>query len=146
MLDFSFGTGLAGLFFASLLAATVLPGGSEFALVAFIANHPDRLAVALAVATFGNTLGALFSYQIGRMLPNRVSHTGIVHLQRFGYWALLFAWLPIVGDGLCVAAGWLRFEPRLTTLLLAIGKLLRYLAVVGGWVLIDETSGVLAGA
>ena len=31
-------------------------------------------------------------------------------LTKYGYWSLLFSWLPIIGDPLCLAAGWLRNE------------------------------------
>ena len=53
------------------------------------------------MATVGNTLGALTSYWIGRLIPNRVHHKSIIYLHRYGYWALLFSWAPLIGDALC---------------------------------------------
>ena len=44
------------------------------------------------------------------------------------------SWVPVIGDALCVAAGWLRFNAWLCMLLLAVGKLLRYVLIAGGWV------------
>jgi len=111
----------------------VLPGGSELVLVAVIHEHPESIWQAVAVATVGNTLGALTSYWIGRLIPNRVQHKSIIYLHRYGYWALLFSWAPLVGDALAVAAGWLRFNPWVSLLAFAIGKLCRYLLIVGGW-------------
>jgi len=47
-------------------------------------------------------------------------------LQRMGPSALLFSWLPIVGDPLCAVAGWLRLSIWPCVLYMAIGKFLRY--------------------
>jgi membrane protein YqaA with SNARE-associated domain len=133
LLNFSEEAGFISLFIASFLAATLLPGGSEVVLVAVIAKHPDALLQAVAVATLGNTLGGATSFLIGWLLPNRAQHRAIIYLHKFGYWSLLFSWVPLFGDALCVAAGWLRFNPWLSLLLFAIGKLFRYVLVAGGW-------------
>jgi len=130
---------LAALFLASFLAATVLPGGSEFALLALIHKHPELLWAAIAVATVGNTLGSMSTYWIGRVLPNRVRPVDVIRLHRYGYWALLFAWLPIIGDALALGAGWLRLSPWWSLLAFAIGKLVRYLMVAGVWVAMAPT-------
>lgn len=133
MFDFSAEAGFVGLFIASFVAATLLPGGSEFVLIAVIHRYPDAVWQAVGVATAGNTLGAMTSYAVGRLIPNRAQHKSIIYLHRYGYWALLFSWMPLVGDALAVAAGWLRFNPWLALLLIAIGKLARYALVAGGW-------------
>lgn len=133
MLDFSAEAGFVGLFIASFVAATVLPGGSEFVLIAVIHEHPEAAWQAVGVATAGNTLGAMTSYAAGRLIPNRAQHKAIIYLHRYGYWSLLFSWLPLVGDALAVAAGWLRFNPWFALALIAIGKLARYALVAGGW-------------
>lgn len=133
LFDFSAEAGFVGLFIASFLAATLLPGGSEVVLIAVIHRHPDAVLHAVAVATVGNTLGGCTSYLIGRLIPNRARSKALIYLHKYGYWALLFSWVPLFGDALCVAAGWLRFNPWLSLLLFAIGKLLRYALVAGGW-------------
>jgi membrane protein YqaA with SNARE-associated domain len=137
MFDFSAEAGFLGLFIASFISATVLPGGSEVVLIAVIHRHPEMLLQAVAVATVGNTLGAMTSYLLGRMIPNRADSRAVIWLHRYGYWALLFSWIPLFGDALCVGAGWLRANPYLSLLLFAVGKLFRYLLVVGGWAWID---------
>lgn len=139
MFDFSAEAGFVGLFIASFAAATLLPGGSEIVLVAVIHKHPDAVWPAVGVATAGNTLGGMSSYLIGRLIPNRAQHKAIIYLHKYGYWSLLFSWVPLVGDALCVAAGWLRFDPWLSMLLFAIGKLARYALVAGGWGLVATT-------
>lgn len=133
LLNFSEEAGFISLFIASFLAATLLPGGSEVVLIAVIAKHPDALLQAVAIATVGNTLGGATSFLIGWLLPNRAQHRAIIYLHKYGYWSLLFSWVPLFGDALCVAAGWLRFNPWLSLLLFAIGKLFRYVLVAGGW-------------
>jgi membrane protein YqaA with SNARE-associated domain len=70
---------------------------------------------------------------IGRLIPNRVDVRWLAQLHRYGYWALLFTWLPLVGDGLAIAAGWLRLSPWISTLAFAVGKGARYLVVAAAW-------------
>jgi len=133
MFDFSAEHGLLGLFFAAFVSATVLPGGSEVVLVAVLHQQPGLFWQAIGVATLGNALGATTSYAIGRMIPNRTEARTLSWLKKYGYWALLMSWLPIVGDALAVGAGWLRFNPVLSITLMAIGKLVRYAVIAGGW-------------
>lgn len=133
LFDFSETAGLWGLAIASFLSATLLPGSSEVALVAVLHRHPESLWPAIAVATVGNTLGAMVSYALGRLLPNRVTPSAIATMQRWGYAALLFTWLPLVGDALAVAAGWLRMHAGLAAVAFAVGKLARYLVVAAAW-------------
>jgi membrane protein YqaA with SNARE-associated domain len=45
---------------------------------------------------------------------------------KFGVWSLLFSWLPIVGDPLCLAGGLLRIHFGVFLLLVFVGKLIRY--------------------
>jgi membrane protein YqaA with SNARE-associated domain len=137
MFTFSAEAGFIGLFIASFVSATVLPGGSEVVLIAMIHEHPALLWQAVAVATVGNTLGGMTSYLLGRMIPNRADSRAVIWLHRYGYWALLFSWIPLFGDALCVGAGWLRFNPYASLLLFAAGKLFRYLLVAGGWAWIE---------
>lgn len=120
---------LLSLFLGSFLAATLLPGGSEAALYAVLRLDPALLWPALLVATVGNTLGGLSSYLLGRFLPVREPPKGLAWVQRYGSPALLFAWAPLVGDALCVAAGWLRLNWAWVTLFMAVGKFARYWVV-----------------
>ncbi|MEX0960701.1 MAG: YqaA family protein [Burkholderiales bacterium] len=122
-------TSLATLFVSSFLAATLLPGGSELVLLVVLATESASRGAAIGVATVGNTLGALTSYAIGRLLPRSIDSRALVRLQKYGTPVLLLSWLPLVGDALCVAAGWLRSHFWLATLYIALGKFLRYLAI-----------------
>ena len=123
-------TGLGALFVSSFLAATLLPGGSELVLAALLANGTVSLWPALGVATLGNTLGGLSSYLVGRLLPQRRAQARAVEwMRRHGTPALLLSWVPIIGDALCVAAGWLRANLWWCTLFIALGKFARYYLV-----------------
>lgn len=133
MFTFSETTGLAGLALSSFVSATLLPGGSELVLLAVLNQHPASYWPAIAVATGANTVGGMTSYLIGRLFPNRVQSVSLERLRRYGYPALLLSWLPVLGDALCVAAGWLRFNVGATALALAIGKGARYVALASGW-------------
>lgn len=131
MFDWSGEAGLAALFAAAFVSATVLPANSELVLVAVLKAHPDRAAAAVALATLGNTLGGLTTYGIGRLLPQRGAPSArtLAALRRYGALALLASWVPIVGDALCAAAGWLRVPVLPAALAMAVGKAARYLAV-----------------
>jgi len=48
---------------------------------------------------------------------------------KFGKWSLLFAWVPIVGDPLTLVSGLLRVRFLDFIILVAIGKVSRYLVV-----------------
>jgi len=63
-----------------------------------------------------------------RYLPQKeLRHLEIV--KRYGAPALLFAWLPVVGDALCVASGWLRMRWPVALAFMAAGRLARYVAI-----------------
>ena len=120
---------LTALFVSSFLAATLLPGGSEAVLFGVLKFNPQQYWLALAVATLGNTLGGMSSYLIGRIVPQRAEIKGLNWIKRHGSPALLLAWVPVLGDPLCVAAGWLRVNPWLSALFMALGKFARYLVI-----------------
>ena len=118
------------MFAASFVAATVFPLPSEAALFAYLQLHPERTALAVATATLGNTAGGMTSYLIGRLIPQRkLNLRAIEWLRRYGSPATLLAWLPIVGDALCVAAGWLRMHWAAALAFMAAGRLGRYIVV-----------------
>ena len=121
---------LVALFAASFAAATLVPLPSEAALFAYLQLHPERAALAVAVATVGNTAGGMTSYFIGRVLPQKnLSLKAIGWLQRYGAPLTALAWLPVVGDALCVAAGWLRMHWAMTLAFMAAGRFARYALV-----------------
>lgn len=124
---------LASLFGSSFLSATLLPGSSEALLVALLVAKKASVYGLIVAASVGNTLGGITNIFLGRLLPlkqqGRWHHTAIMWLNRLGPAALLLSWLPIIGDLLCVLAGWMRFAWLPVLLFLAVGKTLRYIVI-----------------
>jgi membrane protein YqaA with SNARE-associated domain len=122
--------GLAAVLAASFIAATLVPLSSEAVLFGYLKLHPEHAALAVALATLGNTAGGMTTYLIGRLVPEKKPDTKALDwLHRYGALATLFAWLPFVGDALCAAAGWLRVNWLAALLFMAAGRLARYLVI-----------------
>ena len=117
---------LWGLFISSFLAATLLPGGSEAVLFGVLKLHPELFWPALLLGTFGNTLGGMVTFGMGWMLPQTQQLKHVEKVRRYGTPALVLAWVPLIGDALCLAAGWLRLNWWKAALFIAIGKFARY--------------------
>jgi len=127
--------GLWGIFLSSFLSATVLPGGSELLLFGFLKLHPEQFWPALGLATLGNTLGGMSTYACGRFLPKWQRLEQLPHrdrLERRGPALLLLSWTPVLGDALCLCAGWLKLNWLSCLLFMAVGKALRYALVAQG--------------
>lgn len=131
--------GYPALFFLSFAASTLIPVGSEWLLVALILKGFSP-AMTVAVATFGNYLGACSTYWIGSygspILIRRVLRIDEASQERarryygrYGVWSLLFSWLPVVGDPLCLAGGLFGVGFIRFSLLVFGGKLVRYASV-----------------
>ncbi|HEU0283205.1 MAG TPA: DedA family protein [Gallionella sp.] len=117
---------LLSLFLGSFFAATLLPGGSEAVLFGVLKSYPETLWPALLIATTGNTLGGMVSFGMGWLLPQTQQLKHVDKVRRYGTPVLLFAWTPLIGDALCLAAGWLRLNPWQAALFMALGKFARY--------------------
>jgi len=130
--------GYLGLFFASFLAATIIPFLSSEALLSLMIVNQYSLGLVLLVATIGNWLGGLSCYYIGwigkwdliekhlkikasmleRLKPN---------VDRWGAPLAFFCWIPIIGDPLAVGLGLFKTNPISVALWILIGKGVRYL-------------------
>jgi membrane protein YqaA with SNARE-associated domain len=139
------------LFLYSALAATLLPGGSEILLAGMLIDQPESAFWLWLIASLGNSLGAYVTMLMGGLLALRlrrkqvqVQYTSkkksryslekmfslsakrIDQLNNYGAWLLLLSWVPIIGDGFCLAAGYLGWPKRLCLSLIFIGKAGRY--------------------
>ncbi len=128
------------LFTTAFLAATVLPFYSEVILFVLLQAGGEPLLL-VVVATLGNTLGAVVNWGLGRYLlhfkDRRWFYFSVAQIekaqrwyQRYGFWSLLLAWLPIGGDALTLIAGIMKVRMWLFLLLVGSGKALRYLSLV----------------
>jgi membrane protein YqaA with SNARE-associated domain len=134
--------GLKSLFASAFISATLAPGGSEAVLAYLVVQHQIQVELLVLVATLGNTLGAMTTWALGvlaarkfpapTLLPPK-SQRALTVIKAKGLWVLLFSWLPVIGDVLCFAAGWLKCPWLLGTVLILIGKMGRYSAIA--WML-----------
>lgn len=124
------------LFFSALISSTLFPGGSE-ALLLYRLNEGGEAITLVLIATAGNVLGSLITYAMGRG-GNEAIHRKWLRIsekqtaraekwfEKHGQMALLLAWLPIVGDPICLVAGLLRCRLFSFLILVSLGKLARY--------------------
>ena len=128
------------LFSSAFLAATILPFYSEVVLFTLLRDGGDPVAL-VVVATLGNTLGAVVNWVLGRYLlhfqnrrwfyfSNRQIEAAQRWFQRYGFWSLLLAWMPIGGDALTLIAGIMKVRMWIFLVLVGTGKGLRYVSVV----------------
>lgn len=129
--------GYIGLFVAALVAATVFPAQSEAVLVGMILSGDYSVLVLTAVASAGNTLGAVVNWFLGRSVerlkdrawfpvrPEKLARAQFWY-QRYGKWTLLASWVPFVGDAITVVAGVMKEPLPVFVLLVGIAKTARY--------------------
>lgn len=127
---------LASLFASSLLSSTLLPGNSEVVLVAMLLSGVSQPWLLVLIATMGNSLGGLTNVILGRFFPlrekSRWQEKAVGWLKRYGAATLLLSWMPVIGDLLCLLAGWMRITWGPVLFFLCLGKALRY--VLLAWV------------
>jgi len=132
---------IAGLFISAFVSATLLPGSSEALLLILVSSGKHEPLILWLAATLGNTLGGLTNWLLGtiaaryypaaRLSSNKHFLSALKRIHHYGSPALLLSWLPIIGDPLCLAAGWLRINPLAATLFILIGKGSRYGLLLG---------------
>jgi len=135
-MEFLLDYGLIGLFVAAFLAATILPFSSELLLVLLV-NQSGEWLLPLIAASLGNILGSVVNYFLGfygesflfhklfRMKEETVKKAR-GRFQKYGVYSLLFAWVPVAGDPLTVAAGVFRVNIWTFVILVGVGKITRY--------------------
>ncbi|MBT6745054.1 MAG: DedA family protein [Flavobacteriales bacterium] len=138
--------GYFGLFIATFLAATIVPFSSEIVLAGMLAAGFDGFGV-LAVATVGNTIGGMSSFYLGYLgkwrwiesklrVPKEKVFRFKSWIDKYGSLTAFFCWLPFIGDVIAIALGVFRAKVALVLALMFLGKLMRYLLIVWGWLLV----------
>ena len=133
--------GLFGLFLGCLLSATIIPFSSEALVTGALLLDYSPWTVIL-VATLGNTIGGMTCYLLGwlckwswieRFLKVKEETLTKAHqkVEKYGPFAALLSWIPIIGDPIALAMGLMRTRVVPTTVLMFIGKGLRYMVVAG---------------
>jgi membrane protein YqaA with SNARE-associated domain len=129
--------GYWGLFLASFMAATLIPLSSEIVLSFLIANQYDFLSC-ISIATFGNWLGGMSSYGLGRLANWNVLERffGVKQVkvmevrkysERWGSSLAFFCWLPVVGDVFAVGLGVFQVSISRVAIWMLFGKMIRYI-------------------
>lgn len=128
-----------GLFLTALLAATIFPAQSEAAVAGMLLSGHRPLLV-IGVASVGNVLGSVVNWWLGTqaakfghlrwfpLKPAQIERASGWY-RRYGRWSLLLSWVPVVGDPLTLAAGFLRERLLVFLLLVSIAKTGRYVAL-----------------
>ena len=132
-------SGLGMVFMSAFASSTLLPGGSEVVLAVMTLTDQYNPWLLLAIASMGNTLGGMWSWGIGRLagwkyplsvVTEPKTQRAIRALRRWGSPILFLSWVPVVGDPLCVGAGWIRIHWRAALLWISLGKTARYAVIV----------------
>jgi membrane protein YqaA with SNARE-associated domain len=140
MYDFFIDAGYIGLFLSCFLAATVLPFSSDIVFGALIAMKFDGISC-LIIATTGNWLGGMTNYYLGylgkiewiekylKVKRETIDKTqGWLH--RKGAAMAFFSFLPVVGDVIPLALGYMKANVWIVNISMIIGKLARYAAIL----------------
>lgn len=127
------GLSLFSLFISSFLSATLLPGNSEVVLVAMLLSGVSQPWLLVLIATMGNSAGGVTNVILGRLFPlretSRWREKATGWLKRFGAATLLLSWMPVIGDLLCLLAGWMRISWGPVLFFLCLGKAIRYIVI-----------------
>lgn len=130
--------GFLGLFLSAFISSTIMPGGSEAVLAYMVSEKQFNVEALVLIATIGNTLGALTTWLLGMLAAKKIpaeellskkKKKSLKFVKKWGVWSLLFSWLPVVGDGLCFAGGWLKLPIVISTVAILVGKAIRYIFI-----------------
>ena len=135
--------GYVGLFFGSLLAATIFPFSSDVLLLGMLIAGGEPVTT-VVVATLGNWLGGIVGYWMGRLgkLEWRErwfkgKHETIVRhqakVERWGALLALLTWTPFVGDVFAIVLGFYKAKFLPVAFWMLIGKCGRYVC----WALLE---------
>jgi membrane protein YqaA with SNARE-associated domain len=129
---------IGGLFISAFISSTIAPGGSEAVLAYMVTTGHYQVGFVVIVATIGNTLGAMTTWGLGALAAKKFPVATLLSenkrkaldvVRKNGIWTLFFTWLPVVGDALCFAGGWLKLPLFQACLIILLGKLGRYAAI-----------------
>lgn len=132
------GLEIGGLFISAFISSTIAPGGSEAVLAYMITAGDYQVELLVIVATIGNTLGAMTTWGLGVLAAKKFPVAALLSkkkqkaldiVRQKGIWTLFFTWLPVVGDALCFAGGWLRLPLLPACLVILLGKFGRYAVI-----------------
>ena len=123
---------LSGLFFSAIMSATILPGSSEVYIISLINFSDHNKYLILTIATLGNSIGSMITFYMGfsfsRYKPNNFRVKKLV--LKYGEWSLLLSWMPLIGDIICIVAGYFKLNPIRSLFIIVFSKALRYVFII----------------
>ena len=138
--------GYCGMLISAFLAGSFIPFSSEAVMLGLLATGLDGGQL-VVYGSIGNVLGSMFNYGVGRMgrldwieKYLHVSKKDLDKAQRFmagrGAWMGFFAFLPILGSAITILLGLMRANVPISILSITIGKILRYVVLIYGALLV----------
>lgn len=124
------------LFSSGFISSTLFPGGSEVLFVYYLSQAISLKWGFFFAVTIGNFLGSVTTYFLGYYIAYGQQKAAIkypktlIFCQKWGHLALLLSWLPIIGDVICLFAGWLKLPKTMAFFNILVGKTLRYLFIL----------------
>lgn len=123
------------------MSGSVLPLSSEAVMIALLAVGAEPWGL-LLWGTLGNIIGGAFCFyagtkgtpeQLARMLhmKGETMERATVVIQRYGWWAAFFSFVPLLGSAILVAMGIMHTRVSRTMVSMVLGKFLRYFVIVG---------------
>jgi membrane protein YqaA with SNARE-associated domain len=129
---------VGALFVSAFISSTIAPGGSEAVLAYMVSAGQYQIGGLVIVATLGNTLGAMTTWGLGVLAAKKFPAATLLSekkqkalsiVKSKGLWTLFFSWLPVIGDALCFAGGWLKLPLIPAIVVIGLGKLGRYIVI-----------------
>ena len=138
--------GYWGMLISAFLAGSFIPFSSEAVMLGLLATGLDGGQL-VVYGSIGNVLGSMFNYGVGRMgrldwieKYLHVSKNDLDKAQRFmagrGARMGFFAFLPILGSAITILLGLMRANVPISILSITIGKILRYVVLIYGALLV----------
>lgn len=136
LIDFLQDYGYWGMLLLSFLSGSVIPIASEALFVVLLGVGLNAMWL-IVVATVGNTLGGITCFMLGYLtdkqtvqrvfsISDKKMERADSLIQKYGYWAAVLSFMPIIGEAILVALGIMRVDKYKVAIVMAIGKFARY--------------------
>ena len=136
VIDFLQDYGYWGMLLLSFLSGSVIPIASEALFVVLLGVGLNAMWL-IVVATVGNTLGGITCFMLGYLtdkqtvqrvfsISDKKMERADSLIQKYGYWAAVLSFMPIIGEAILVALGIMRVDKYKVAIVMAIGKFARY--------------------
>ncbi len=136
LIQFLIDHGAGGMFWAAFLSGSVFPCSSEVVMVGLY-EMGVAANLLLIYGTVGNVLGSILNYGVGmlgreewierflKVSPEKLER-GKKYVRKYGCWAGLIAWLPVLGELVTVAMGYMRVNACYSLMVITFAKFIRY--------------------